>query len=64
MAMSAQNIPYRRLAHGWFRVTLHHFHEYLLALLAMVDSPHFIVLALLGLAALCICAALILAFEV
>lgn len=50
----------RRMMRAWWKVVVHHFHEYLFAMVALLDSPHLIAWALLGLAALLICAALIL----
>lgn len=45
---------------AYFRTTLHHFHEYAFAVIALLDSPHLILYAMLALGVLLIVSALIL----
>lgn len=47
----------------WFHAVLRHAHEALMGVVAVMDSPHFIVYALLILAALCLSLAIAIMFA-
>jgi hypothetical protein len=47
----------------WFHAVIRHAHEALMGIVAVMDSPHFIVYALLIVAALCLCLAIAIIFS-